>query len=60
MVEYELETGRQPTQSVMPDKQQNTFSGYTTSLVTSVTKLVNYFKEVCFQYSYYYLTYTNV
>ena len=42
---YEMETGRPPTHvSISPGS--GSFSGYTASLITAVTKLMGYLKEV--------------
>lgn len=41
---YEFETGRQQTKLTSPSV--GSFSGYTTSLITAVTKLMGYLKEV--------------
>lgn len=41
---YELETGRQQTKLTSPSV--GSFSGYTASLITAVTKLMGYLKEV--------------
>ena len=42
---YESETGRQ--QTGIPTVSDN-FSGYTASLITAVTKLMSYLKEVLY------------
>lgn len=42
---YEIETGRPPTH-VSTSSGSGSFSGYTASLVTAVTKLMSYLKEV--------------
>ena len=41
---YESETGRQQTQA--SGTVSESFSGYTASLITAVTKLMSYLKEV--------------
>ena len=42
---YEMETGRPPTH-VSTLSGSGSFSGYTASLITAVTKLMGYLKEV--------------
>lgn len=42
---YEMETGRPPTH-VSTLSGSGSFSGYTASLITAVTKLMSYLKEV--------------
>ena len=42
---YEMETGRPPTH-VSTSSGSGSFSGYTASLITAVTKLMGYLKEV--------------
>ena len=42
---YEYETGRQQTKLPSPSST-GSFSGYTGSLITAVTKLMSYLKEV--------------
>lgn len=42
---YEIETARPPTH-VSTSSGSGSFSGYTASLVTAVTKLMSYLKEV--------------
>ncbi|XP_031574422.1 spindle and centriole-associated protein 1-like isoform X2 [Actinia tenebrosa] len=42
IAEYEMETGRQPTTTT---PQSRNFSGYTSSLIIAVTKLMKYLKE---------------
>lgn len=44
VAEYEYETGRQQTKLSAPSA--GSFSGYTASLITAVTKLMGYLKEV--------------
>ena len=41
---YEFETGRQQTK--LTSSSVGSFSGYTASLITAVTKLMGYLKEV--------------
>ena len=48
---YEIETGRPPTH-VSTSSGSGSFSGYTASLVTAVTKLMSYLKEVCVLFSH--------
>ena len=45
--EYECETGREPTRL---SAISGNFSGYTAALITAITKLMAYLKEV--QYNY--------
>ena len=47
---YEAETGRQQTNV---STVSNSFSGYTASLITALTKLMSYLKEVLYCLKYF-------